>query len=145
MRSLFVIIAVVAGFIPGAFADLDEARFQGSTRDFRYDVRMRFKPAPPTRRSPDAPKYWTVFDTLLVILDGREINAPKAALDGLFWPHPSGSPYPGPDGTLRIPISGGSGEYSYEAVLVFSRSRLVEVERREHASTKWKIKKYSGR
>ena len=145
MRSLFVIIAVVAGSIPGAFADLDEARFQGSTSDFRYDVQMRFKPAPPTPHYPDAPKCWTVFDTLRVTLDGREINAPKAALKGLFWPHPSGAPYPGPDGTLRIPISGSSGEYSYEAVLVFSKSRLIEVERRDHASTKWKIKKYGGR
>lgn len=145
MRPLLTIMAVLGGLIPSGFADLDSARFQGRTEDFRYDVRMRFKPAPPTPRFPDAPKYWTVFDTLVVVLNGREIEAPKAALNSLFWPHPSGAPYPGPDNTLRIPVSGGSGEYSYEAVLVFSKSRLVEVERRDHASTKWKITKYRGR
>ena len=145
MRSLFIICAAVAGWVPDVFADLDEARFQGSTGDFRYDVRMRFKPAPATPHYPDAPKCWTVFDTLRVTLNGREIKAPKAALDGLFWPHPSGAPYPGPDATLRIPVSGGSGEYSYEAVLVFSKSRLLEVERRDHASSKWKVTKYGAR
>ena len=142
MRSLFIIGVVLTGWIPNVFAGLEDARFQGRTEDFRYDVRMRFKPAPATPHYPDAPKYWTVFDTLHVILNGREIKAPKAALNRLFWPHPSGAPYPGPGGTLRVPIDGGSGAYSFEAVLVFSKSRLIQVERRDHASTKWKVTKY---
>src|SRR5262245_14054331 len=145
MRSLLILSAVVAGSITNASAGLDDARFRGHTEDIRYDIWMRFKPAPPMRHYPDAPKYWTVFDTLRVILNGREIKVPRAAIDGFFWPHPSGTPYAGPDNTLRVPIVGGSGEYSYEAVLVFSKSRLVEVERRDHASTKWKITKYGGR
>ena len=145
MRPLFIIWALLACSTTSAFADLDDARFHGHIEDFRYDVWMRFKPAPPTPHYPDAPKYWTVFDTLRVIINGREINAPKAALEGLFWPHPSGAPYPGPDNTLRVPISGGSGEYSYEAVLVFSKSRFLAVERRDHASNKWKVIKYDVR
>jgi hypothetical protein len=142
MRSLFFIFLFVAGWISNVSAGLDEARFQGRTDDFRYDVWMRFKPAPATPHYPDAPKCWTVFDTLKVTLNGREIMAPKSALKGLFWPHRSGAPYSGPGGTLRIPITGGDGAYSYEAVLVFSKTRLVEVERLDHASTKWKVKKY---
>ena len=145
MRPLFPICAFLVGSITSAFAGLDEARFHGHTEDFRYDVWMRFKPAPPTPHYPDAPKYWTLFDTLLVTINGRKINTPKAALEGLFWPHPSGAPYPGPGPTLRIPVSGGSGEYSFEAVLVFSKSRFLEVERRDHASSKWKIIKYGTR
>ena len=145
MRPLFIICVLLVGWITSAFADLDEARFQGHTSNFRYDVWMPFKPAPPAPRSPDAPKYWTVFDTLRVIINGREINAPKAALEDLFWPHPSGDPFPGPDNTLRVPVSGGSGEYAYEAVLVFSRSRFLEVERRDHGSSKWKVIKYGVR
>jgi hypothetical protein len=142
MRLLLVICAAFASLAATAFANLYDARFQGHTDNLRYDVRMRFKPAPPMPHYPDAPRYWTVFDTLRVIINGREISAPKAALDTLFWPYPSGAPYPGPDYTLRIPISGGSGEYSYEAVLVFSKSRFIAIERRDHASTKWKTTKY---
>ena len=142
MRSLLIIAVVLTGWFPNASAGLEDARFQGRTENFRYDVRMRFKPAPATPNYPDAPKYWTVFDTLQVILNGQEINAPKVALERLFWPHPSGAPYSGPGGTLRVPITGGDGEFSYEAVLVFSKSRLIQVERRDHASTKWKITKF---
>jgi hypothetical protein len=142
MRSLLTIWMFVAGWIPNVFAGLDEARFQGRTEDFRFDVRMRFKPAPATPHYPNAPQCWTVFDTLHVTLNGREIKAPRKALERLFWPEPSGAPFAGPGHTLRIPISGGSGEYSFEARLVFSKSRLIQVERRDHASTKWKVTKY---
>jgi hypothetical protein len=145
MRFLLIIFAVSSGLITNGFANLYDARFQGHTENLRYDVWMRFKPAPPMPNYPDAPKYWTVFDTLRVIINGREIKVPRAALDSLFWPHPSGAPYPAPDNTLRIPVSGSSGEYSYEAVLVFSKSRFVHVERRDHASNKWKINKYGAR
>jgi hypothetical protein len=145
MRPLFILCALFVGSITSAFADLDDARFHGHTDNFRYDVWMRFKPAPPTPHYPDAPKYWTVFDTLRVIINGREINVPKVGLEGLFWPHPSGAPFPGPDNTLRVPISGGSGEKSYEAVLVFSKSRFLEAERRDHASSEWKVTKYGVR
>jgi hypothetical protein len=145
MRSLLIIGVVLASLIPSALADLDEARFQGHTDEFHYDVWMHFKPMPATRYYPRASEYWTVFDSLRVIIDGREIKVPKAAIEGFFWPHPSGYPYPGPDHTLRIPITGGDGEKSFEAVLVFSKSRFLEVERREHASSKWKVTKYGAR
>src|SRR5262245_54730250 len=101
MRSVLVIWIFVAGWIPQVFAGLEDARFRGRTDEFVYDVRMRFKPAPATPHYPDAPKHWTVFDTLKVTLNGREITAPQAALKGLFWPHPEGAPYAGPGGTLR--------------------------------------------
>ena len=145
MRHLFIICAVFAASFTSAFGNLYDARFQGHTGDLSYDVRMRFKPAPSMPNYPDAPKYWTVFDTLRVIINGREIKVPRAALDSLFRSYPSGPPSPGPDDTLRIPLSGGDGEGSYEAVLVFSKSRFVHLVRRDHASNKWKIIKYGSR
>ena len=145
IRFLLIISAVAVSLTSSAFADLDDARFRGHTKDFHYDVWMRFKPAPPMRNYPEAPKYWTVFDSVRIVLNGREFEAPKAAINSLFWPHPSGSPFPGPGSTLRVPIVGGSGEYSYEAVLVFSKSGLLQVERRDHASTTWKVTKYGER
>jgi hypothetical protein len=145
MRPLIIICAVLAGSITSAFPNLEDARFHGHAGDLRYDVWMRFKPAPRTPHYPEAPKYWTVFDTIRVIINGREITVPSAAIDDLFWPYPSGAPFPGSDNTLRVPIAGGSGEKSYEAVLAFSRSRFLEVERRDQASSKWKVIKYGVR
>src|SRR4030095_3922719 len=142
MRALLIICTVIAGSIASAFVDLDDARFRGHTETLRYDIWMRFKPSPPFPHYPDAPKYWTVFDALRVIINDREIKVPRAAIDGLFWPHPSGSPYPGPDNTLRVPVTGGRCEDSFEAVLLFSKSLFLQVERRDHASTQWKVTKY---
>ena len=142
----FLIFLAFAGMTSDAFADLSEERFVGQTKDFHYAVEMRFKPARAYSRYSDAHEAWTIFDAFRVTLDGREISVPKTVLDHLFWPHPSSSPYPGgAAGTLCVPITGSSGEYFYEAVLVFSKTRVVQIKRRDGASTTWKTTKYRVR
>lgn len=144
MRFLLILLALI-GPTAEAFADLSEARFVGQTKGVNFEVRMRFKPARSDPRYPDAHEAWTIFDSMRVTLAGRDTEVPKAVLDKFFWPHPSGAPYLNSDNTLRVPISGGSGESSYNAVLVFSKKRLVQVERRDGASETWETTKYRRR
>jgi len=107
--------------------ELDEAIFRGHSYNCLYEVVVRFKPMPSSRVFPKASKYWSVIDSLDVVVNGRKLKVPKKALN-LFTPHTPEPPYLGPDGMLYFKIRGGSASKSYEAVYVFSQTRLIRRE-----------------
>jgi hypothetical protein len=142
---VFSLMVLAWAVLPSvALANLDEAQFRGHDEGYEYVIHILYKPMPAFRGYPDAPKAWTVIDTLSVTLNGRSIKIPAAATADLFWPHTPEPPYGGPNKTLRFGISGGSGEYSYRVVFVFSEKGLLQRERTDHAG-KEKIIRYRVR
>ena len=132
MKVLFILITLWLMSAGTATANLSEARFRGHEPGYRYDIWVRYRPMSPFPQYPDAPKVWTRIRSLEVVINGQPVRVPQAATADLFWPHTPQPPYPGPDHTLRFVFAGGSGEKSYEAILVFSGNRLVSRELRPH-------------